>query len=382
VIKRESIMSDLYVPEISYDDMSIDEIQAWIISAIETKLGRTLAPSDPLRLFAMAFLAEDINIRNLLDEAARQNLLAYATNRNLDALGDLVGTSRLLARGATTTIRFTAESSYVGEIIIPQGTRVTPDGDIIFATIYPMVINTESGTTFVDIPAVCEYPGSVGNGYLPGQINTIVDPIPGIVSAANIDTSSGGANTESDEDYRQRIRLAPTQYSVAGSRGAYEYWARSASPAIIDARVTSPSPGYVDVYVLLQGGELPDATMLAEVDGVLNGETIRPMTDFVTVKAPVVTNYTLNITYYINLEDAARAAEIQAAVNAAVDGWVLWQKSAIGRDINPSELISRVMAAGVRRVVVMDPAYTVVPNNSVAILSGSAIVTYGGLEAE
>ena len=42
----------------------------------------------------------------------------------------------------------------------------------------------------------------------------------------NIDTSSGGADVESDDSLTRRIWLSPTTYSCAGPRDAYEFWAK------------------------------------------------------------------------------------------------------------------------------------------------------------
>lgn len=35
-----------------------------------------------------------------------------------------------------------------------------------------------------------------------------------------------------------------------------------------------------------------------------------------------------------------------------------WQRGALGRDINPSELIHRIIQAGVKRVEITEPAFT------------------------
>jgi len=103
------------------------------------------------------------------------------------------------------------------------------------------------------------------------------------------------------------------------------------------------------------------------------------MNDHITVLAPTAASYTLTMTYYINESDKTRAGQIQTRVNEAVADYVLWQRSRIGRDINPDELIQRVKAAGAKRVVITSPVYIAVNDESVAICT-SQTVTYGGLE--
>jgi phage-related baseplate assembly protein len=366
------------VPEISYGDTDPESVTAGVLAAIESNLGRSLYPGDPLRLFALAFAAEDINIRNMIDAAGRQNLLAYATGDNLDVLGDLVGVERLAAKGASATLRFTASAVATQPITIPLGTRVTPGNQVYFATDYTVVIPVGSQT--IDVQATAAVAGDASNDYVIGEINQIVDPIANVPTVSNLTASSGGYDAETDDAYRERIRLGISRFSTAGPRDAYEFWARSASAQISDVYVTSPTPGVVDVYVLLAGGVLPSSGVLELVQSVLSADDVRPLTDNVTAKPPTEAAYTVNITYYIKQDDAARAAEIQANVAAAVTAWITWQRSAIGRDVNTSELIARMVNAGAKRVAITSPAYTVVASTAIATLSGTASVTYGGLE--
>ncbi|MNW65451.1 Baseplate J-like protein [compost metagenome] len=97
-----------------------------------------------------------------------------------------------------------------------------------------------------------------------------------------------------------------------------------------------------------------------------------------TVQAPETVEYDINLTYYVAWERAAEAISIQTAVAAAVDAYRLWQKSKLGRDINPSELIMRVMSAGALRVNVTAPVFVDLSALQVA-QDATVNVTYGGL---
>lgn len=98
-----------------------------------------------------------------------------------------------------------------------------------------------------------------------------------------------------------------------------------------------------------------------------------------TVLAPAVVNYDINLTYWIDKSNSAIAVSIQNAVNDAVNDYIAWQKSKLGRDINPSELIARIKGAGAKRVEITSPAFTQVTLEQVAVAS-NVTVTYGGLE--
>lgn len=196
----------------------------------------------------------------------------------------------------------------------------------------------------------------------------------------NTTLSEGGADVESDEDLRERIWIAPESYSCAGSEGAYIFHTKSASALISDVAIHSPQPGYVDVYVMLKDGSIPSTEMLNKIANRLNGKKVRPLTDTVTVKAPTTFYYDINLEYYISDDDSAQASQIIRAVNQAVDDFIKWQSEGLGRDLNPSELIKRVMAAGVKRVNVISPVFTPLDNFSAALVRNKTL-NYEGLES-
>lgn len=65
------------------------------------------------------------------------------------------------------------------------------------------------------------------------------------------------------------------------------------------------------------------------------------------------------------------ATSIQEKIEEAIDSFILWQKSKLGRDINPSELISRIIMAGAKRVEITSPVYTKIEPTQVAILESN-----------
>lgn len=116
----------------------------------------------------------------------------------------------------------------------------------------------------------------------------------------------------------------------------------------------------------MSGGVIPGQDVLDAVSETLEDRGVRPLTDKVTVAAPTAVPYNTVLTYYISRSRAAESTNIQAAVTAAVTTYQLWQKSKLGRHINPSELTARVMAAGALRVTVTAPAYSAIQPTQVA----------------
>jgi phage-related baseplate assembly protein len=267
----------------------------------------------------------------------------------------------------------------VSAILIPAGTRATADNVIYFATDSNLIIN--AGQLSGTVSATSLQAGAAANNIGIGEVNTIVDPVPYVASVANTEITLGGRDTELDDAYRERIYNAPAVFSIAGPRDAYIYLAKSASSAIGEVTVTSDMAGTVNVYPLLTNGEIPNSAILEQVRAALNPNTVRPLADHVVVSAPEVVTYNINLTYYVYTDDAGNVGNIQNAVNAAIDGWILWQRQKIGRDINVSELIKRIMEAGAKRVVMNLPINTVVLPNQLAV-NNSKTITFGGLEDE
>ena len=367
----------LDITPVLFADKDSEAIVEGLISRYEAAAGVTLYPGDPVRLFLETIAYIISYQRSLIDFTGKMNLLAYSSGNYLDHLGAFVGVTRLPAAAAVCTVRFTLSASQIGSVIIPSGTRVSAGGNIYFAT--DTVIEIPEGDTYADISVTAVRSGSSSNGLLPGQINILVDPLPFIQSVANTTAATGGTDIETDDNFRERIQLAPESFSVAGPAGAYEFWARSAHPGISSVAVNSPTPGIVNIYPLMAEGQIPSDEIIQMVEDVLTDEQVRPLTDDVHVYTPTASEYTLSVTYYIDRAKTTTATSIQVAVEAAVDAWILWQRERLGRDINPSELIHRMIAAGAKRVVVSSPEYTSMAFNQLAVCSSST-VNFGGLE--
>ena len=83
--------------------------------------------------------------------------------------------------------------------------------------------------------------------------------------------------------------------------------------------------------------------------------------------------------YYIAKADIGNADIICESIEKAKDAYLSWQKTKIGRDINPDALTEFVRAAGGKRIVIESPIFTIIPETSVAEEQSVEFV-YGGLE--
>ena len=256
------------VPDIDFCVKDASVIESDVISKYEnafyvrTGIAKTLGRADPVRLFLLANTYQLVVQRSIVDSTGKENLLKYSHGANLDNLGAKWGLrgGRLQATSATTTLRFTLSSILTSESTIPLGTMAQSGDARRFRTTAEGTI--PPGGTSIDLPAIAVEPGVAANGLVAGQITQLVQwSSPFLVAVTNTTTSSGGADQESDDHLRARIWKAPESFSVAGPYGAYEYWASSANPDIIDVSVWSdpPNAGKVFIHPLMEGGRLPTA---------------------------------------------------------------------------------------------------------------------------
>lgn len=378
-----STVKDL--PDISFIEYkTVDDVKTSMVADYEAYMteatGKTYTlprvSRDRFKLYAAA--AQIYQAMKYVDIKGKMDTVKYSVGDFLDLLGAFrCGATRNQAAAAVTTIRFTLSAARASVTAIPQGTRIAA-GQLFFET--SVYTEIPAGDLTADIPATCMTAGETGNGLAPGELKTLVDPVPYVQSVENTSTSSGGADRESDESFAARIFIAPGKYSTAGSRNGYEYHVQDYSSAIGGVHVSSDqAAGTVDIVFVMADGSLPSAEMISAMSQHMSAETLRPMNDLVTVHAPAEVKYTVSLTYYINQSDNNRAVAIQQAVSAAVDSYVAWQRK-IGRDINPSKLLALVMGAGAKRAQITAPIFTAIPADSIAAIDGAASITYGGLE--
>jgi phage-related baseplate assembly protein len=380
----DTLQSVFDLPDVSFtDNDTLQAMQERLITNYEARYKAvtgteiSLAPADPIRILLYAVALDLYQVEQYVDRAGKQDLLKYSYGEFLDNLAAGRGVTRQQAAAAKATLRFTLSETRDYAIGIPAGTRVTNGDGVYFQT--SEYGEVEAGNLTADIEAECTENGIEGNDLVPGQLNILVDPVAYVEKVSNIDTSSGGTILETDDSLAERVFLAPSSYSVAGPDAAYIYWAKTYNTGIGSVKPTSPNPCEVVIYILMQDGSIPE-------DGVVNGlqeyladGSIRPLTDKVTVKTPTVQEFSVEMTYYINRSDSASAVTIQQEVETAVAEYINWQTTEIGKDINPSELIKRVVAAGAKRVEVTSPSFRAVAETEVAQCTGQTAM-YGGLE--
>lgn len=340
----------------------------------EGLLNKKIEPAQIEQLLINGFAYRESILRNQINSAAVQNLVAFASYPVLDYIGELVGAVRIPAVPAACQISLTFAGNTV-PIVIPEGTRIaSTDARVFFRTTEAVTIpaNVSSKT----VTAICETEGVDGNGYAPAEISVIQDPQPYLVAAVNTDTTTGGAPEETDAQLRERIKLAPYQFSNAGSVGGYKFWAFTAHPSIIDVGVPKipVNPGEVRVYPLINTGDVTPTEIIDAVADILNVDKIRPTTDTVVVASPTRITYALNI--QLTLFTGAVQVDTVEKVTENANVFVYEKRSKLGRDIIREQLIAALMDGvkeSVYKITLVGFNDIIVADNAFAFCTGITI---------
>lgn len=192
-----------------------------------------------------------LELERLWDFAATDvvaaSLVEYAWGDYLDDHGATVGVPRKEAVAATGEVTFTGTD----DVLIPIGTEVAtvqtdPDEEPI------AYVTTDSGVIAggsVTLPVQAVEEGTAGN--VPAAaVELLLSPVENISEVTNAEAITGGADPETDEAYRERLRLANTAAQGGGSIADYERWALG-WPGVGNVRVVPlwNGPGTVRVIV-------------------------------------------------------------------------------------------------------------------------------------
>ena len=373
----------MLLDDVNFTDTDTKKIERQIIDDYQRIAKTVVYPGDPIRLFLTTLAYRIAHERSIYNIAAQQTLLRYATGLHLDHIGAMLATYRRPESFSGCIVEFSINQPLEFDVVVPAGTRVTSDGTAIFETLAEIKI--PAGELSASVNVQCLLAGKLFNNIEIGQIDKFVDPIAYITSIKNITKTSGGADVERDDSYRERISLAPEKFSVAGPKLAYRYHALSAHQNIIDVAVERPNPGIVRVSVLLTEGKIPavDSTEIALVKKILNDDEIRPLTDTVDVEPAVAVNQNYSITWYLSDTNLSQQSIIAKNIGRAVKEFEFWQSTKLGRDINPDELIHRCKKAGAKRIEITGMSYRVLANNEVcSFIKNDNRITFGGTESE
>ena len=336
---------------LTFFDTTAESLYKTYCEKLQEITGEKFYEGDERLVFAQCHLTVIVALFNTFNESSKAKMLRYAYGEILDAIGEFKDCYRLKPSNATCNVSFTTNKSKDNAITIPKGTRVS-DGTHTFKTVKDCVLPI--GLLAVSVECECVVGGTSANGIPVGSISTMVDNIVGITGCTNTTVSFGGDNGEpypydainhldgdngeGDERYRERIRLANSAYSCAGSENAYIYWAKTASSDIVDVKVISEQQaGSVELVIMTKDGA-PSESLINKVLSICSADEVRPMNDIVSVVAPEIISFDIEIEYTVMDGNQGQAIADLSGENGACKRFAEYTGSRLGRDINPDLL--------------------------------------------
>lgn len=338
-----------------------------------------LYPADSRRILINVAAGKLYQLAAIMNERHKQNFLQYMYGEFTKNWAANFGFRENGVEKATVTLRFHLATPQKTDVMIPAGTRATSGNQVFFATDEELVI--PAGEMYADTSATCTISGTVGNGHMVGQINILADPINLIESVENTSNSVGGHDEYTNLELKNLIYNFPATYSTAGPEECYAALAKKYSANIADVRVISNKQAVVQIYLLLQNGNIPDAEYCQKVCQYIYSSGVIPDTDKVEVLAPEIVPYEIVATYYISEIRKDIANGIKESIEEAAIEFKEYTEGKIGRAINPGALNAYVSAAGAFRIEINTPTYKALKEIQVAVCSGITL-EYGGLEKE
>lgn len=151
---------------------------------------------------------------------------------------------------------------------------------------------------------------------------------------------------------------------------------------VVRISIDKTNDGVVKIVPICEGGELPDESIIEKVYSACTASEVRPLTDRVVVEAPAVRSYDIDITYYTTAAEASACIQTVEGEGGAIDQYIEWQGSTIGRHINPDKLRGLILVpdgegtVGATRVVINSPQFIELSDTTIAKFSGTKTIRH------
>ncbi|EOW2077601.1 baseplate J/gp47 family protein [Vibrio mimicus] len=318
-------------PEIIRPDF--DSALASLKERYNAETGHYPTLNDPETAHLEQIAYEKNEVIDAINYESKQNLPAFASGARLEHLAALVGAGERLDESRASTVIQLNFSAPHAAAVVPQGWQVMAvDNKTIFECMQEYIVKPTDTVVLANFE--CTTKGVGGNGFIAGQISTIVsDDIIGLQSVENITTSQGGAPAEDDDAYAYRIWLAPSSWSACGPYDAYEFFALSASSAIGSVSIWNPAPNEVYISAILLDGTLPEQPIKDAILAQCSGEKRVPMGDLPSVVDVTETAGSATIALSIYKDYASLGSNILDTAIEKVETELLVWKTTHGHDI-------------------------------------------------
>jgi uncharacterized phage protein gp47/JayE len=305
-----------------------------------------------------------------------QLFLDTAAGDDLHALGDdRYGIAAQAAAKAQVTVTLTRPTFDAGAGSVAAGSIVATQYDALGRTVeFETLALASFGATDVTktVAAQAMVAGAAGNvsaAAISRVVSTIFDPT---ITVTNTFRAAGGAEAESDQAYRERVRTFPLTLR-RGTLAALEYGAKQV-PGVVTAKATEDGTGFVTLYVADSTGN-SNAALDTLVKAEIENWRAAGVVVNVNGAVPVTQNLQFSVLAKPGFDVVANTTIIQAAVTSRM------AKLSMGETLYLDELKAAVIALDpdrIQRVTFTTPPADVVPPAPSNVLRiGTITVTAG-----
>ncbi len=294
-----------------------EEIYQRMKTAYCTERGAEIDEAGDIAIRLRVLAGEIYNMQTELEWLKRQLSPEKATGVFLDHFAQQRGISRKAAVKASGTLEFRLAETRQTEVVIPAGTVVSTDTESPVRVYTTEACAIPANTYAVTVGAEAEQAGYRGN--INANIATIPVSVPSEVdSVTNLAPFRGGADTESDETLRARVRESYVN-QPNGMNAAYYIALATSVDGVTKAGVISKlrGAGTVNVYVCGTDDNVSNA-VLAQVQQVL--EDARELN--VDVLAARATSQPYDMTVTVKAKPGYSSAEVTQMCADAFEDYI------------------------------------------------------------
>jgi len=318
--------------------------------------------SDNVMLVLRAFSYRELQLRAFFNSLAKAFFLSTASGADLDNLAEtLYGLYRLPGSKPYADMEFSLTSALSYDVLIPAGFELVDTTGSHFAKVLEDVV-IKAGET--SATGKIELQEEIISSKVKTEIQ--VSPLP-YLKVKQLTDFINGSNPESDEDFKNRIRVSFANKSTAGSALTYKSFVLSADERIKEVKVLSPSAGVVDVVYYSPEA---DEVMQERIENTLNADDVRPLTDLVQVKK--ANEVLFDVAAELLIKSNTDAVSIY---NTAIDSLKKLYFT-IGEDVSIAKIIDALMVSGVEDVSLTNPANNIAIDDYSKAILNNLDITY------
>ena len=319
-----------------------------------------------IKLKAIAY--QIAKLQKLCDDAKKQAFVYTASGQALKYHGELKGVNKKEALTSSGKISFSRNTPAPEDIFIPKGTIVTGSEIANLSFITDIDSNIKMGQQVAVVPAHSIQKGR-GTNIAKNKINIMVTQLVGVDKVFNSLPFTGGADAESDEDYRKRVidgyRLIPNGMSI-------DYF-KTAVLKLTDVQYAKVS--YLEQTMLMSifVQNIKKDISTEEINIIKDKlEEIRPLNINMTVLPATVKN--IDIKVRLTVADMNNRADINSKVHPIINQYI--GELGIGESIKETVLASRILQIdGIKDISFDQPVFPLsVATNEILKLNSSNVV--------